>query len=147
MNQIIDQDFQNKGIIMDAHYEYYLHPNVVVIDLLGVSPLKSKSDVFRVLLQFAEELHDNEYGKIVLAHRGKVKYFLEGSYFNILGREYGVQDPTNTMRTFPENLFLPSGSNAFTGWQGGLSGVLERQMDDFSEFHNNWYITDMNLKR
>jgi hypothetical protein len=44
------------------------------------------------------------------------------------------------MRTFPKHVYKPDGKNAFGSWTGGLLGALGKEMDDFSEFHKQWYI-------
>jgi hypothetical protein len=49
------------------------------------------------------------------------------------------------MRTFSENLVTPDGQRAFPVWTGGLLGVLQKQMEDFNEFHQRWYIRDLAL--
>ena len=48
-----------------------------------------------------------------------------------------------TIRTFPENLRTPDGERAFSVWEGGMFGVLKAQMEDFNEFHDEWYMDDM----
>lgn len=48
------------------------------------------------------------------------------------------------MRNFPENLYRPDGQRAFGSWTGGLLGVVGKQMEDFREFHKQWYVEDMN---
>lgn len=60
-----------------------------------------------------------------------------------MGVEYGTQNPVYTMRTFPENLYRPDGTAAFGTWTGGLFGVLGKQMEDFIEFHKQWYVNEL----
>ena len=45
-------------------------------------------DVFRVLLQYARELKDHQYQRIILAAYGQKKFVVPGEYFQQLGREY-----------------------------------------------------------
>ena len=47
------------------------------------------------------------------------------------------------MRTFPENVYALDGAKAFPSWTGGLIGVTGKQMEDFAEFHKQWYIYDL----
>ena len=47
------------------------------------------------------------------------------------------------MRTLPENVFKMDGTAAFGTWTGGWLGVVGKQMEDFSEFHKQWYISDL----
>ena len=72
------------------------------------------------------------------------KFVLEGDYFQTLGKEYGTQNPVYTMRTFPEKLYSPDGQRAFGRWSGGLLGIVGKQMEDFTEFHKQWYVEGMN---
>ena len=83
-----------------------------------------------------------EFETVHLKYRGVPKFQLSGSYFRKLGEEYERQNPAYTMRTFPQNLQLPDGSSAYSEWRGGLLGVLQRQTEDFSDFHRRWYVND-----
>ena len=64
-------------------------------------------------------------------------------YFRELGKEYDFQNPIYTARTFPENVYTLDGEKAFPSWTGGLIGVMGKQMEDFAEFHKQWYINDL----
>ncbi len=46
------------------------------------------------------------------------------------------------MRTFPENLLRPDGSHAYPTWTGGLIGVAGKQVEDFNDFHRQWWLND-----
>lgn len=118
-------------------------PSSLIYDLRGLSPESSSADVTRVLLQYARVLKDRQFDEVILAYRGTPKFLLKGEYFSSLGREYGVQNPVYTARTFPENVYELDGTPAFGGWTGGLIGVVARQMEDFNQFHKEWYIEDM----
>jgi len=54
-----------------------------------------------------------------------------------------MQNPVYTMRTFPQNVYALDGSPAFETWSGGLLGVLGKQLEDFSEFHKQWYLNEI----
>jgi len=41
------------------------------------------------------------------------------------------------------DVYTPDGKKAFGTWTGGLLGVLSKQMEDFGEFHEKWYVEDM----
>ncbi len=142
---VLDTDPRNKGISAFAHYDLFLQPNTLVFDLRSVSNTNSQADVFRVLLQFAATQKDKEYSTIELRYRGRTKFLLKGYYFRRLGLEYNTQNPVYTMRTLPENVYRPDGTTRFGTWTGGLIGVLGKQMEDFSEFHKQWYINDLAL--
>ncbi len=100
-------------------------------------------DVSRVLFSFASNLKDRELDRVVLAYRGKPKFYLDGNAFNTIGREYGVQNPIYTLRTLPENVKRMDGSPAFDTWTGGWIGVLGRQMEDLNRFHHQWWLDNV----
>ncbi|MBE0570369.1 MAG: hypothetical protein IH618_02400 [Ignavibacteriaceae bacterium] len=142
MDSVINKDYRNSGIDVSVHYGSYVNPNELVYNLTNVTGSKSPSDVFRVLLQFAEQIKEKEFTAIMLEHNGKLKFIIDGSYFNELGREYSFQNPVYTMRTFPSNLKNPDGTQAYSNWTGGLLGVVNEQLEDFNNFHKRWYIND-----
>lgn len=143
LDQALESDSRNTGIEARAHYQNYLNPSVIVFDLRAVAGDKSQADIFRALLQFASEMKDREFEAVELAYRGTTKFILAGRYFQQLGREYGTQNPVYTMRTFPQNLLRPDGEKAFPTWEGGLLGVTGKQIEDFGEFHKQWYLADL----
>ena len=144
MADVIKSDPRNSGIHMVAHYGYYLVPSVLVLDVKEVSSEKSPADVFRVLLQYASEIQTVEFEAVNLNSKGRTKFVLKGDYFQELGEEYDFQNPVYTMRTFPENVYTLDGKKAFPSWTGGLLGVAGKQIEDFTEFHKQWYINDLN---
>ena len=139
----INSDNRNSGIEIDLHYKNYIIPNVLIFNLKNVSNDKAVADVFRVLLQTTAALEEKEFETIELAFRGKSKFKLKGSYFKELGKEYEVQNPVYTMRTFPENILEMTGQNAYSVWTGGLLGVLNKQMEDFNDFNKKWYLNEL----
>ena len=139
----LKSDSRNSGIHMTAHYGNYIIPSVLVLDLRKVSEKNSAADVFRALLQYAETIQKKEFETVNLNCKGKTKFVLKGDYFRRLGKEYDFQNPVYTMRTFPENVYTPDGENAFPSWTGGLIGVAGKQMEDFADFHQQWYIDDL----
>jgi len=140
---VLKADSRNSGIHMTAHYGNYTVPSVLVLDLRKVSGKNSTADVFRVFLQYAEAIQKKEFETVNLNCKGKIKFVLKGDYFRELGREYDFQNPVYTARTFPENVYTPDGKKAFPSWTGGLIGVTGKQMEDFAEFHQQWYINDL----
>jgi len=143
IDRAIESDSRNAGIVAKAHFGNYVAPNELVLDLRSVSPDKSPADVFRLFLQLSEGLKGRHFSKVTLAYRGTPKFQIKGDYFQQLGREYGTQNPVYTMRTFPENLYKPDGTQAFRQWTGGWLGVMQKQMGDFTEFHKQWYANDV----
>ena len=143
MKEVLSSDPRNEGVVVTVHYQRYFPSSVLVYDLKHVSVSKSKTDVFRVLLQYAEKMQDRDFNTIILCFQGTAKFILLGDYFRELGAEYDYQNPVYTMRTFPEHLFTPDGSQAYGKWTGGFIGVLGEQMDDFNDFHDRWYLNEL----
>lgn len=115
----------------------------LVYDLTSVAPTNSMADVFRVFLQFASAEKDKQFGSIELGFRGRPKFLIRGDYFQQLGKEFGTQNPVYTIRTFPENVMKLDGSKAYPTWTGGFIGVSGKQMEDFNDFHRQWWFNDL----
>lgn len=143
MNGVIKDDSRNDGIEIDVHYSNYLNTGILVFDLEEVSLNKSRADVFRVLLQYADAIQDKDFDEIHLSYNGDVRFTLSGFHFKTIGEEYDWQNAVYTMRTFPEKLKTPYGYDAFDTWTGGVLGVTSAQMEDFSEFHDEWYFDEL----
>jgi len=140
MSLVISEDPRNKGVSVFTHYGYLLFPGELVIDLRGISPDTSAADVTRVLFNYAGVLKDKNFETVVLSYKGERKFQLRGDFFHTLGVDYGTQNPVYMMRTFPENVYEIGGYPAFNTWSGGWLGVLEKQMEDFNDFHKRWYM-------
>jgi hypothetical protein len=79
------------------------------------------------------------FEKVVLARAGTPVFLVKGAEFSTIGAEFGAgQNPVYLIRTLPEKLFRPSGEAAFGRWQGGLLGVLGKQMEDANEAARQW---------
>lgn len=143
LDRAIELDHRNVGIDISVYYRNTFDKSIVVFDLQGVSGSNSRLDVFRVLLEFAEAMQTNYCDTVELAFRGETKFTIDGFYFRTLGRERDFQNPAYTIRTFPENLKTPSGLSAYPEWTGGLIGVLNKQMEDFNDFHDKWYLDEI----
>jgi len=143
LTDILKSDPRNEGVSALIHYEGFINPRVIIIDIRDVKPDKSPMDVSRVLLQLSKKLKNNEYQEIKLSFRGKLKFKLKGSFFSKIGMEYGIQNPVYTLRSLPQNVYNLDGTQAFSTWTGGLIGVVGKQMEDLSEFHKQWYINDL----
>ncbi len=139
MNNVISQDSRNNGLSVDVHYGNYINLNKLIYNLDRIGPNNSKADVFRVLLQFSAKMSSKKINYVILSCKGEQKFYFKGEYFNKIGREYSVQNPVYTMRTFAENLYNPIGEKAFPTWTGWLFGVMGKQMEDFNSFHEQWY--------
>jgi len=143
MNKVLKQDSRNKGIKVSVHLSKYINPKRLIYDLKEIGSENSMADVFRVLLQFAEKMESKEFQYVILSFRGKVKFYIKGNYFKHLGEEYSYQNPIYTMRIFPENLFLPNGHPAYPSLSGGWLGVMKKQMENFNDFHKEWFLDDL----
>ena len=143
LSAVIHSDPRNEGVVAYAHYDYFVNESTLVFDLTNIDAKNSKLDVFRVFLQFAESQRNNDFALVKLSFRGVPKFLIKGTYFKMLGLEYKQQNSVYTIRTFPENLYTVDGKQAFGSWTGGLLGVLGKQMEDFSEFHQQWYLREM----
>ena len=139
MNKVINDDQRNTGIEVSVHYRYYIYTSILIYDLKEVSGTNSRADVFRVFLQYSKEISSKSFKDVLLSYNGSERFSLDGVYFQTLGEEYTSQNPVYTMRTFCENVRTPEGNKAFSSWSGGWLGVMSKQMEDFNEFHNQWY--------
>lgn len=139
----INEDSRNEGVSINVHYKNYVLTNTLVFNLKNVSEDKSPADVFRVFLQTASILKDKKFAKVELEYKGIRKFILKGDYFGQLGNDFGEQNPMYTMRTFPENLINTNGEAAYSVWEGGMLGVLSKQMNDFNDFYKKWYFNEM----
>ena len=142
-NSALNEDARNAGIHTWIHYEYFINPSTLVIDLRDVDSDKSTVDVFRGLFQIAEEFEGRDFSKVYLSSKGTKKFYIQGAYFEELGSSYSYQNPMYLLRTFPENTFSTNGTKAFSTWTGGVLGVMGKQMDDLNELAQDWFIEDL----
>jgi hypothetical protein len=143
MNDAMQSDPRNVGIEVAVHYENWIPGGSMIYDLRDISSDKSPADVFRLFLQYAAKMKEERFERVVLAHRGDQKFYIDGSYFQKLGEEYDVQNPVYTVRTFPENVRRMNGTAAFEHWEGGIFAVAKHQMEDFEEFYRDWFVSDL----
>jgi hypothetical protein len=136
----LDADSRNSGYAIQAHYGYYVDPTTLVLSLTEANHA-SAIDLFRGIFQSAAALHGRgrTFQKVVLANGRKEIFLLDGGKFDELGNEFDSgENPVYMVRTLPENLLLPDGAHAFGTWEGGVLGVLARQMADVSEVASAW---------
>ena len=143
VKQRLAEDTRNSGVGFDVHYQFYVNPSAIVIDLDHIHGSVSLADVFRGFLQICDKLKDKDFDEVLLASNGSVKFKITGSYFKELGQNYATQNPIYTVRTFPEHVYTPAGVNAYGTITGGLFGVLNKQMEDFKDFSEKWYLNDL----
>lgn len=140
---VIHDDPRNVGVNISAHYDYYVNPSVLVLDMRGIALTDSMADVFRVVMQLSYRTRDMHLQTVKFESQGIEKYSVSGADFQQLGTVVDGQNPVYLMRTFPEKVMLPDGTHAFGTWTGGLLGVLGQQMEEFNRFHRGWYMDDM----
>lgn len=139
----ITKDLRNEGIAVDIHYKNYISTSTLIFNLKKIEGEKAVADVFRVLLQTSSALKNKKFDNIELAFEGESKFVLKGDYFQELGLQYEDQNPMYTMRTFPQNIYDMNGKLAYSEWDGGILGVLSKQMEDFQDFNNKWYLAEI----
>ncbi len=142
LDRVLIADPRNQSVKARAHYDGWIDFNTVVFDISDVSPNASRIDVFRCFIQYAEAMKTQRFKRVVLAARGKKKFWMEGEYFQQLGQEYQAQNPMYTIRTFPTHVTTMDGSRPFSEYTGGILSVLAKEMEQFTEFHDRWYVND-----
>lgn len=141
MEKVLSND-RNKNVEVLVYFSDLHNSQDLVYDLVNISGEDSAADIFRILLQFSEQIKEKNFDSVHLSYQGQEKFFLKGDYFQKLGKEYSVQNPVYTVRTFPENVYNPDGYQAYPTWTGGVIGVVGKQMEDFTDFYKKWYLND-----
>ncbi|MBZ0265448.1 hypothetical protein K8I28_12360, partial [bacterium] len=126
-----------------VRYDLLIKFNSLNYNLVSLSDNNSMLDVFRVFLQYSEQINNRRFEKVYLSHKGKKKFYIDGDYFEKLGSEYSFQNPVYTSNTFCDHLFQLNGDKAYPTWTGGWLGVASRQIKDFTDFHEKWYLYDL----
>jgi len=142
LQSVLSTDPRNHVCKARAHFGGWLDAETLVFDITGVSSDATRMDIFRVFLQYAQILKDRHFTKVILASRGTSKFTIDGNYFQELGKEYESQNPMYTIRTFPPHLVAMDGSKPFSDYEGGIIAVLGKELDQFTEFSNQWYLLD-----
>lgn len=139
---VTNDDYRNTGIEFSVGFENLLSLKNLVFNLEKIPTNKSRSDVFRILLQTASGLKERNFNSIILAYRGDRRFSISGTYFKEIGESYFYENPVYTMRTFTEHVYDMHGELVFGTWAGGWLGILREQLDDFTTFHDMWYAKD-----
>jgi hypothetical protein len=142
LQRVLITDPRNEVVSARAHFENWVDLDTLIFDLTSVSANASRMDVFRAFLQYAEAMKDHHFAKVILSARGTSKFSLDGGYFQDLGKDFSTQNPMYTIRTFPIHLVAMDGSKPFSEYEGGILGVLAKEMEQFSEFSDQWYVKD-----
>lgn len=140
---VIKRDIRNQNIVFtlsssDENLEYCVK---------NIKEEASTLDVFRVFLHIASELKERKYNQVKLCYENTTRFLLSGDDFNVLGKSLGTENPIYTLRTFPEKLFLPDGSNAYSKHEGGILYRVPLQLEDFKDMNEKWYLDDLKAKQ
>lgn len=136
---LMERDSRNTGLDLKVCKK----DKTLIIDMVSIAGDKSRTDVFRYILQAADELKAERFERVEFAYLGNSKFYITGSYFQKLGSEYEWQNAIFTSRTFPENVKNMDGTDAFDSWLGSMFGVLEEQMGSQNKFHDQWYMDEL----
>ncbi|MBZ5719200.1 MAG: hypothetical protein LAO03_02360 [Acidobacteriia bacterium] len=142
LQRVLRADPRNGVVKARAHFDRWIDLNTLVFDVSEVSGTATRMDVFRCFLEYAEAMKDHHVTRVILAARGNGKFKVDGDYFQQLGQEYSNQNPMYTIRTFPTHLFTMDGTKPFAEYTGGILGVLQKEMEQFTEFSDQWYVKD-----
>ncbi len=142
LQQILTTDPRNHVLSAHAHFDNWIDTNTLIFDLTAISENATRADVFRAFLQYSEALKNRHFAKVVLSTRGRSKFTLDGNYFQELGNEFSAQNPVYTVRTFPSHVAAMDGSKPFPEYEGGILAVLQKEMEQFNQLSDQWYVRD-----
>jgi hypothetical protein len=117
-----------------------MDPNELILDLRKVDSA-APVDLFRAIFQSAKAMNTSghTFKRIVLERAGKSVFLMKGDDFDTLGIEVASdQNPMYLIRTLPEKLYKNNGEPAFEHWEGGIFGVLGKQMEDVNVAARTW---------
>lgn len=143
---------ESSGVKITAHYKYYLHPKILVLDIHAVDkgePGKVKNAVFLILIEYAKKVKDFKFKQVEFACKNKSKFTVDGVSFRNLGKEYekhrksalgkfgGLlgQEGIGVGGDLIKNLKRMDGSRAF-------EDKLVYSAND-SRFHDEWYYSEL----
>ena len=146
LQRVLTADPRNQVVKARAHFDGWVDSKTLVFDVTDVSGKATRMDVFRSFLQYAEAMKERHFTKVILACRGANKFTVDGNYFQQLGQEYKAQNPIYTTRTFPLRVTAMDGTKPFSEYSGGILGVLQKGLEQFTEFSDQWYVKDFQPK-
>jgi hypothetical protein len=136
----LEGDPRNAGFTLNARYAYYVQPGTLVLDLARVESA-APIDLLRAAFAAADTLYnpDRAFDRVIFARSGTPVFMMMGKDFQEIGNEMRQeQNPMYLVRTFPQRLYKPSGERAYGTWEGGILGVLGRQMEDVGDVGRTW---------
>jgi len=142
LQNVLKTDTRNQGVKANAHFDGWFNTSTLVFDVTDVSGA-SRAGVFRSFLQYAEAMQKRHFTTVILACRGTNKFTLDGDYFQQLGQEYSTQNPMYIIRTFPIHVTAMDGTQLYSEYSGGILGVLQKELEQFNDFNDEWYAKDL----
>lgn len=142
VSQAHKKDARNKPVEAWVYHQYGVVPGVLVFDVRSISDEARTLDVTRMLFQSAEALKDKRFTKVLLAYKGTVKFELPGEHFAYVGKVFAYENPVVLVRTLPQHTRNLDGTRAFGTWEGGLLGVVTRELQDVNKMAHQWYLDD-----
>ena len=139
LQQVLANDPRNATVKEHAKFAGWFDLHTLVFEVDSVSGKATRMDVLRSFLQYAEAMKGHRVQKVILACRGVPKFQMDGSYFQQLGMEFSTQNPMYTIRTLPINVTAMDGSHPYVEYEGGVLGVLSKEMEQFGDFSDRWY--------
>jgi hypothetical protein len=139
VDQVLARDDRNRGMVVRAHWRWYVDPTVLIYDLRATASDATGVDVLRALLQFAYRQKDRTFDRVVLAWRGEGRFTIGGADFRELGRRYPDRSPVDTLFVVPSMLRRPDGTAVFPppAPQPWLADQ-QRRLLEFNRFVNEW---------
>lgn len=140
MDEVLAEDERNQGFDVAVHYLWFVDSSTLVFDVRSYPDGAARVDLFRILLQYASKLKDEELQEVRLCFQGEAIFVLPGEDFRTIGAEYGEQNVVYTMRKFPQSLKEPDGTPAFSSYSGGLLGAATAEIEDFNKMSDQWWF-------
>jgi hypothetical protein len=138
VNRVIQRDDRNRGMVVRAHWRWYVDPTVLVYDLRDAPADATGIDVLRAFLHFAYKQKGRQFVRVDLAWRGERRFSVRGRDFAELGWQYVNRSPVDTMAVMPGILYRPDGSKAFPVPPGSFAQQNAQLLLDFTSFVNTW---------
>jgi hypothetical protein len=139
IDRVIERDDRNAGMVVRAHWRWFVDPTVLVYDLRETGAGAKGIDVLRALFQFAYRQKDHRFERVVLAWQGTPRFYLTGTDFADLGRQYPNRSPVDAMVVIPPMIRRLDGARAFPGNRvAPFFDEQQQRLLDFNRFVNEW---------
>jgi len=145
MDHVLADHAENGRISVRAHYRQYVHNDVLVLDLRGLSGEPTRMDIFSAMLDYAAALKQTRFREIIFASNGREKFAMDGAYFQQLGCDYKASDPLAALYVvweFPGHIFDMQGRRPYFAPQ---DPDFAHRVDHFNRFMTDWYEKDVTV--